>query len=179
MRTTALYVDILIIGILTLIWVCLFLCGNNSFAETLGSFFNRFSIVAGLFFLVLSYVLGIIMDYVNATLFQLFKSKEDKEFYKNHVSVIRILHKYPDVQKFLDMHYSRLRILRAVIVNTPFIMASVLFWILTRAENSELDYCHTIFFGSLIGIGFLGLAIFSYMKRLTTYNRYLEQTIEL
>jgi hypothetical protein len=152
---------------------------NIYIAGALEYLFNNFSVIAGLFLLVLSYILGVIMDYINASIFECFKSQKEKDFYKKHVSVIWILHNYPDIQKFLDMHYSRLRITRAVIVNTPAISLALFCSVLNHSHAGDISIGHTSFLIFISGLIFFFVSIVSYKKRMKTYFKYISQTLRL
>lgn len=178
MKTTALFVDILIIGLLAFLWIaglsfCFFI-SPDWVLKMLG----KYEIISALLMFSLVYVLGIMFDYINAWIFEYFKSTDEKEELKD-VSVIKILHENPEVQKFLDNHYSRLRIAKATIINIPLIYLTISCWLVKSPEISSLpNSASQIILLFVMALAFL-LSMDSYRLRNKTYRNYLKQTLKL
>jgi hypothetical protein len=173
MRTTSLYVDILIIGIISSTWIlALFVAFGLDYSKLL-TLLESHALMAIILFTVLSYVLGLIFDYINASIFEYFKSKQEKERLKG-ISTIQILHHSPEIHGFLDNHYSRLRIMRAVILHSPMLGLISIALLL----GSDRDSCAKFVVGFLI-VAFTGLFIFislhSYKLRNRVYINYLAE----
>ena len=183
MNTTALLVDILIIGIQVLIWIFGVL---SSFVinpkETL-SYFSEFSWLSILLILVTAYSIGIIFDYIIPGILKPLEKKIDK---KNNVvkkkgskNVIDILHDNPNTHKFLDNHFSRVRIARATLFNLPLITLSIIIFLF----SNDLDFSwEKILNGSIILLlgGVLTIASFkSWVKRKKVYSNYVRRAYEL
>lgn len=178
MKTTALFVDILIIGLLAFLWIaglsfCFFI-STDWILEIL----SKYEIIGTLLIFSLIYVLGIMFDYTNAWIFTFFKSSDDKEILKD-VSVIKILHDNPEVQKFLDNHYSRLRIARATIISIPLIFGTASCLLFKNPEISSLPNCTSQITLWLIMVIAFVLSIHSYRLRNKTYRNYLKETLKL
>lgn len=90
MRTTTLFVDILIIGMLSFIWIMgvlfAFFLPANSFFTLL----EKYTIVSAAALISIVYVLGILFDYTNAWVFEGFKSQKEKTELER-ISVIKII----------------------------------------------------------------------------------------
>lgn len=113
-------------------------------------------------------------DYTNAWIFGLAEKKDLKD-----VSVIKILHDNPEIQKFLDNHYSRLRIARATIISIPLLFGTASCWLFKNPEISSLPICASqIALWIIMAIAFV-LAIHSYRLRNKTYRNYLKETMKL
>jgi hypothetical protein len=115
MNTTALLVDILIIGIQVLLWAAGLIL---SFFITPSTFLKMFSKSPTFFLLVIimiSYTMGVIFDYLNALFFSMFKSAEEKDAYRKGLT-ISILHFDKDIHAYLEGQYARLRIAKATII---------------------------------------------------------------
>src|SRR5688500_619954 len=118
MSTTALLVDILIIGVQVLLWLAAFTF-SFLFPMTLVMPLWKESPAIFLFFsIAVAYTLGIVFDYIISNFFGHFKTKEEIEIYRDGF-VIEILIKNKEVQSFLDNQYGRLRIVRATVFNLP------------------------------------------------------------
>jgi hypothetical protein len=179
MNTTALLVDILIIGAQVLLWIAGF---TLSFFMTPSVFMNIFSKSPTFFILVIimiSYTLGIIFDYLNAPFFSMFKSAEEKNVYSNKGLIISILHFDKDTHAYLDSQYARLRISKATIINIPLITFSACCFLINNNVPLKLNTCAAIFTILSFGIIFTILSIISYWKRNKVYWGYIQRTNQI
>ena len=90
MNTTALLVDILIIGVQSLVWIAslifTFFLNPHPAKQLLNNYPTSFLFIA----IVIAYTLGIIVDYLSAIVFGWIKSKDEKELYKD-VKIVKIV----------------------------------------------------------------------------------------
>lgn len=176
MTTTALLVDILIVGIQVLLWISGFVFSLVFPPDIVVRFaeLNSTLLISSIVFL--SYSLGIIFDYIIAKFFTNFKSKEQVEAYRSGL-VIDILFHDKEVQKFLDNQYQRLRIARATVFNLPMLTISWCSFILTNDVTGKFGTCATTFivlaFGSFMTI----LALLGWKARDKTYWGYIKETL--
>src|SRR5258705_8284059 len=144
MKTTELFIDILIIGFFSLIWICCFVFAFLISPVQAKSFLLHSPEVAILLIFIISYSLGILFDYINSGIFWLFKSKEERELYKN-MSITKVLAKNEKIDDLIEMYYGRLRILRGLIASLPLIIVSLSLFILKEnIDGLKLTKCSTI-----------------------------------
>jgi len=178
MTTTALLVDILLIGIQVLIWITGFVFSFIFPAKLILTFSEKSPTIFLFILIAFSYTLGIIFDYVIANLFAKFKSKEEKEAYREGL-VISILSYDKEIQKFLDNQYARLRIVRATIYNLPLITIAACCFILKNETEVKLPSSLIILLILLMGIGLTIIAYYSWKRRNKVYWGYIKETLKI
>jgi hypothetical protein len=174
MRTTSLLVDLLIIGLLPFIWVSCLLFAFIFPVSALNDICSEISILSSFLVIAIIYVIGNIVDYTNAYLFSLWPLKIEKKLSKK-ISVIRILARNPELHRYLDSHYSRLRITKAAILNIIPISVGISILIYQGKIPVLNTDCISIYIFTLnlISMAILWLSICSYKKRMITYWKYL------
>jgi hypothetical protein len=178
MNTTALLVDILVVGFQVLIWILGFTF----------SFFIPPHVVkqlvsyspGGTLFVVIiiSYILGIIFDYIIAICFYRFKTKKERDVYKD-VSIVKIIASDKEVHKLLNNQYERLRISRGTLFNLPLITLSICCCIYNINLGLKMSTFYSIVATILIGTLFTILAFISWKRRNKVYLEYIIQTKNL
>ncbi len=179
MGTTLLIVEILIIGFQVLFWIILL------FLDFFGFKFNVLYLIKeniGLSLILLTimgYSLGIIFDSFIAWIFN--RLKLDKHLFetKDGLNVINILHKNPEIHKFLDSQFSRYRLVRATLFNLPIITIVLTISILIFYYNEKVN---TTLLGSFVLIFGILLTLITYKAwkaRLDQYKKYVFKAYEL
>jgi hypothetical protein len=178
MSTTALLVDILLIGIQVLIWITGLVFSFLFPPQSIVTLSEKSPTIFLFLLIALSYTLGIIFDYIIANFFQLLKSKEEQKVYRDGL-VISILAHDKEIQKFLDNQYARLRIVRATVFNLPLITIATCCYILTNPIDSKLTLCSMILLILLIGTILTTAAFCSWKSRNKVYWGYISETLKI
>lgn len=134
METTQLYIELIIIGLETFGWisVCIVNFIGNKVISNFSSVLNNFS--SSLLLIGILYIIGILMDRLADMIFQKGEDKIRNASGLKAKSSFLIWKKY-DAQKYSDYSRSKIRILRASIINIPLITMSVIWYILEYFEE--------------------------------------------
>lgn len=168
MKTSELLVDIFIVGFLPLLWILGFTTSFIIEPKIIKSFLPHSSELIILIILSSSYCLGIIFDYINPAIFNKFKSTKEIEFYKT-VSIIKIIHTDENVYKYIYNRYSRLKILRSIIINIPFLGIFISTFIYYNVATLKMHLCCTILLIILTSIIAFIISVISYKKNNAEY----------
>lgn len=117
METTALYVEYIVIGMETLIWIvmAMFLMIGNSFKSIITYCISN--ILPSIIMIIICYILGLVTDRIVDTIFEERKSNiKDKYVLKSQTS-IAIWEDYSN-STYANFTLSRIRILRSTIFNS-------------------------------------------------------------
>lgn len=177
MNTTALLVDILIVGVQALVWIAgllfTFFINPNSVIQLLNNYPTSFLFIA----IVIAYTLGIVFEYLSAIVFGWFKSKEEKELFSD-VKIVKIVAYDREIHNFLDNQYGRLRIARGTIFNIPFLIIAACFFVSKFNIGFRFGVFETVVFIVTFGIVFMIFAIISWRRRNGDYMNYIKHVKE-
>lgn len=164
METTHLYVELIIIGLETSVWMCMVYINivGNQIVEIISKVLNNFS--SSLLLIGLLYIVGILMDRLVDMIYKKIENKIRKESGLEAKSSILIWKKY-DQEKVSDYIRSRIRILRVSTLNTPLITLSFLWYVLVSDETSLFLVIYII----IIGVLFTYISWKSYIKSVQNY----------
>lgn len=180
MTTTQVFIELLITGFGSLVWIILFFLGIN------GLEFEMFleKEISNVFLLPITgfaYIIGIIIDRIG---FQIFKNKErkniNKVFSENEdrssiqLKVVFIIQKSDHLKSAIDYNRSRLRLSRSWIINFLMISISlILYLILNSDENTSIIF-------SLLGINivFCILSFYTWSKLSKDYYKNIKSSFE-
>lgn len=153
METTQLYIELIIIGLETTGWFCICIVNiiGNRVINIFSNILNNFS--SSLLLIGVFYIIGILMDRLADMVFQKGEDKIRTESGLRAKSSFLIWKKY-DAQKYADYARSKIRILRASIINIPLIAVSIIWYLLKYFKEP---------FDMLIMISALGL-LFTYIS---------------
>ncbi len=178
MKTTELFVDIFIIGFLSLLWISGFIFSFVFEPTFIIKFLFESSGNALFVILVISYSLGIIFDYINSGIFSFFKSKEENELYAD-MSLVKVIAQNDKLYPLIENYYGRVRILRSIIISIPLLAGSsccILYFYGASLKNSlSFTICFIIIFGLILWI----VAMYSYSRRNKDYKKYVMDMKEL
>lgn len=177
MNTTSLLVDILIIGIQVLLWICGFLFSYVIPIDLTTSIYQNYAPIAITVLISVSYALGIVFDYIISDFFDLFITRKEKASRKE--KVLNIINHSTEIHKFLDNQYARLRIVRGTAFNLPLIAISLSCLIISNDIVFVHPHCITILI--ILSLGAIGtlLSIWSWKRRKEVYLRFVEDTMNL
>lgn len=178
MNTSALLIDILILGIQVILWVSGLIFSFVIPLTALENFVTKYGVSSFLFIIPIAYPIGIIFDHLIKSVFGWGKSKEEKEIYKD-VNTIMILASDREVNTFLENAYARLRIARGSVFNLPFIIISLCVFVGMNNLILTQSKCATIILILCFGFILFLLSIFSWRKRNDEYLMYIRNTKEL
>jgi hypothetical protein len=179
MITSALVVEILIIGYQVLICIILIFLDFSGFKINILSSIKENPVISILTFTFLAYSVGIIFDSFIAWFFE--KAGLDQELFhrRDGKNMIDILYKHPETHKFLDNLYARYRIVRATLFNLPIITLILTLSIIFVYKNNNIN---SLALGSIVFIigSLLTLLTFhAWRARLKSYKKYLDKAFEL
>lgn len=148
METTQLYIELIIIGLESSIWMCMFLINiiGNKVLNVISDILNNFS--SSILFIGILYVIGILIDRLADILFQESEDKIRKKSGLKAKSSILIWKKY-GTEKYAEYARSRIRILRATILNIPLITIGFILYIIEHGDKSYSIIIYVIFLGML------------------------------
>jgi hypothetical protein len=194
MSTTAVFAEILIIGIQATIWVVLLIMSFFGFAwiPTVSSSLENWIVPTVVILFSLCYTLGIIIDRIADLLFLVMKPKgfflnsrwrrlaQEQAHSNTHVA---ILLKDGHASTFFEYIRSRIRIVRATVVNLVFTLISTLILIVRQCPSlgctskTNLSLVVILIGISIIGIALLALGLLqiTYDVRITQAEQELEQ----
>ncbi len=164
METTQLYIELIIIGLEGFIWMCTFLVDilGNKATSVLTKILDNFS--SSLFLIGILYVIGVLVDRFADFVFQ------KKENAIRNVSGLRakssiLVWKKYGAEKYAEYSRTRVRILRASILNLPMISIS---FILYTMKYLDKFYMLVIYI-SILGTLFTYISWRSYNLSLKKY----------
>lgn len=178
MNTTALLIDILILGIQVILWVSGLIFSFVIPFSAFENFIKTYGVSSFLFIIPVAYPVGIIFDHLIKHIFGSLKSKEEREVYKD-VNTIMILASDREVNGFLENAYARLRIARGTVFNMLPITISLSVFVGTNNLILIPSKCATIALILFSGIIMFLLALMSWRKRNAEYLKYIQNTKEL
>jgi hypothetical protein len=172
MKTTELFVDITLVGFLSLIWICGFLFSFVFDPKIIKIIFLEASPSSVVLILLIVYSLGIIFDYLNALIFSFFKTEEEKKLYKDF-SIAKVVVQNDKVYPFVENYYGRLRIMRSIIISIPLITWSLSCFVYCQVSKIKSSLSLVLLLIILFGLLFFILCIFSYKSRNKDYKKYI------
>ena len=168
METTKLYIELIIIGLQSSVGVAFTLMNiiGLEMSKKIIALSDKFLI--SILLLGVFYILGLIVDRFSDMLFQKLENKLRNKSGLKSKSVMLL--PFSDNQyEFIMYCRSRIRILRATIINTFFVMASTLWFIILYTSYNRLGY---ILFVSIGGTFIIIVCYTSLCKLLeNTYNK--------
>ena len=168
METTKLYIELIIIGLQSSVGIVFTLINiiGLEMSKKMFALLDKFLI--SILLLGVFYILGLIIDRFSDILFQ---KLEDKLRNKSGIkSKSVMLLPFSDNQyEFMMYCRSRIRILRATIINTIFVMASTLWFIFLYTSHNRLGYVAFVFVGGVFVIIVCYTSLCKLLKN--TYNK--------
>ena len=144
MSTTQLYIELIIIGLESFIWMGVFLANimEKDFMNIFDTMIGNFS--SSLVFIGIIYILGIIMEGLAEIIFL---DKGDKIRNDSGVEVknTHVIWKKYNAEKYADYTRSKIRILRATVLNLPLITVAFLWYL----DESYLTLLYIMVIGVL------------------------------
>jgi amino acid permease len=131
MSTTSLFVEILVVGIQTLVWLVLLIHAQwdlKPFLDMLKEYKEYAALITTLL-LALAYVLGIFIDRIADSLCRWLRYSSDQLLPESVGKIrLRIMKESEGMAKFLDYQRSRLRIARATVFNMFVVIVLISIW---------------------------------------------------
>ena len=156
MSTTALFVEILIIGLEAIVWIGLSLSlvwDPRLFLNMLMEY-KAYSPLLTIFLMAFAYVIGIFIDRVADNGYKLFRHRGDGALPAQVGKMrLRIMHESEGMAKFLDYQRSRLRIARATCLNVSITVLVAAVWLIHYRVATPLAPI------AVIGVGVLALVL--------------------
>lgn len=174
MKAAEIFVDNTIVGFMALLWISCFAFSFIFDYSMLMSLLKNTSSIVGVLLLMVIYSLGIIFDYINAAIFSLFKLKEEKELYKGF-SITRIVIQNDKLHPIIETYYSRIKILRSIIISIPLITWSFCCFLYYNLINLRTSLTLAIWIIVLSGTTLFALSIVSYCRRNADYKKYISE----
>ncbi len=163
MKTTELYVELIIIGLETSIWMCMFFVDiiGKSFVNFINGILKNFS--SSLLIIGILYIIGLLLDRISDLFFQKVEDgimeKSGLETVKSTVAWERFNQEY-----FFRYVRSRMRILRTSVINIPLITISFLWFVIKNMYSVLL-----ILYILVLGIVFTYISWKALIKSTYTY----------
>jgi len=182
MATTALFVEILVVGMEALVWVTLIILalGGGSSVKWVLNALDQQSAMMTPMVLGLAYVLGVLMDRAaDSLLHKIDKKVHGAIKHPASVSVMRftVQMESPATAAFLDYVRSRLRISRTTSLNLILIILAATGFSLSPSCKFNR---HSILIPTFsLGLPFLALSIFAWVRIAQTYNERLQEAYNL
>lgn len=155
MHTTQLYIELIIIGLETSIWMCIVLINIagtrilNAIVDILDNFSSSLLLIGVL------YVIGILMDRCADIIFhEREKTIKMKSGLKAESSIIVWTN---DFARYVEYSRSRIRILRVSVINIPLISVGLIFYIIGYIKHQSI-----IIYILILGCSFTYIAWKSY-----------------
>ena len=164
METTQLYIELIIIGLEASIWMCIFFVNivGNKVLSIYSDVLDNLS--SSLVLIGILYIVGIMTDRLSDIFFQKIENKIRLKSGLQAKTSILIWKKY-NQEKFSDYTRSRIRVLRASILNVPLISVSLI-WYVLKYFNKKLFVIIYIF---LLGFLFTYVSWKSFVKLVSNY----------
>lgn len=164
METTQLYIELIIIGLETFSWisVCTINIIGNKVVDTISNILNSFS--SSLLLIGILYIIGILMDRLADMVFQKRENNIREASGLKAKSTFLVWKEY-DTQKYSDYSRSKIRVLRASVINMPLITLSAVWYILKYTETFYILIIYVL----ILGIFFTYISWKSYNLSLKQY----------
>ena len=163
METTRIYVELLIIGVESSVWL-FFLSSYFISSEKVMEFISHFdSTPFAVIFIGILYIIGLIFDRFSDTLLKCLERKIRSD---SKLEADAVLNLPLDEKQHIFLVYtrSRIRLLRSTVVNTLFIFISLMFFL--NKLNVKFSVIVTAVF---IGLFIFALSIYSLINTLKTF----------
>lgn len=155
MSTTSMYVEILVVGLQTLVWLLLLvsLCtkwnlGDGS--EALQKY-KEYSSLITVLLLASAYVLGILFDRLADTIYSILSHSSGKSQPVSFGEMrLQVMHGSEGMAKFLDYQRSRLRIARATVFNALITIVVGSIWLITYPDSNYASIIESMLIAGLI-----------------------------
>jgi len=158
MSTTTLFVEILIIGFESLVWIGLLLSiiWNPHDALVQAKAYSEYALLWTTLLFALAYVIGIIIDRVADSVYKLFRYTPRTAPPAAYREMrFRILDESEGIGKFCEYQRSRLRISRATFLNLIILTAVFPVWLIINNQTHLLTIAGSIIAGaSLVGLSY-------------------------
>lgn len=147
METTRLYIELIIIGLESFAWIsiCVINIIGNKVLSYLHNILNNFS--SSLLLIGILYIIGVLIDRLADMIFQKSEDKIRNASGLKAKSSFLIWKKY-DARKYSDYARSKIRILRASIINIPLLTMSVTWYILKYFKEPYTILIFILFLGT-------------------------------
>ncbi len=161
MKTTALFAEVLVVGLVGLVWVVLLLTilpGLNLDIGELLKLLSTHSLLSGALLTALAYCLGVMIDRIADIIFddwdhnRIREKHFDVEDVKFTVARMKVLHRGGDDVDFLHYQRSRIRIARASVLNFTLIALAAGIHLL---ENGMLGASMALLLGLILTLAML------------------------
>lgn len=164
METTKFYIELIIVGLETFVWMAIFFINiiEDKILGILYKILNNFS--SSLLLIGILYIIGVLMDRLVDSIFQKLENEIRNNSGLETKSAILVWKKH-DQEKFADYTRSRIRIIRASIINIPLITISLM-WSVFKFYQQEYFAMGYIF---ILGALFTYVAKKSLNRLLKTY----------
>ena len=187
MATTAIFAEILIVGLQATIWIGLVLAGVIDLQVGDLSSLNGWENLITVMVLASAYALGIVVDRLADSVFDPFdrrirdKSLADKQpLPEVHYMRLEVMAQEDGKARFLDYVRSRVRVARATAFNLALIIVALLFFIGNRPEAFVgIRARQTADFVILVGLTLLAIAVFAWRRITKTYYWRLAQAYQI
>jgi hypothetical protein len=185
MSTTLLFVELLIIGTQTSIWLFILILtafGFQWISNIVSVSTSAFDSIVTVIFLTLIYILGILFDRFADYVFARWDKKiANAVFTIKHSPPFLIRFRIAKENEYLDRQFeytrSRLRISRASAINFLLITILSILLICTRLSHLANKYLYVIFIGG-VGIALTGWSLFAWKKLLTGFYELIKMAIQ-
>ena len=148
METTQLYIELIIIGIEGFIWMCTFLVDIIGYEATgvLAYILGNFS--ASLLLVGILYIIGILLDRFADIVFQ---KKENTIRNKSglYAKNTALVWKKYDAVRYAEFSRTRVKILRASVLNLPLISLGFILYAMRYLDKSYMIVMYILFLGML------------------------------
>ena len=171
MSTTAIFVELLIVGIETFIWLGFLVSSlfGVKWFSFIGFLFEKSSLTSTILFVGLAYVFGIVFDEISDTLIEPWanrirnstREEKDPEVWDMQAYVFS---RSEETAVKLDYMRSRLRILRSTIFNLILIVLFSLLFLWTTMIVPTSNKVNITLFISIFGFSLLALVVFVYWR---------------
>lgn len=164
METTQLYIELIIIGLEAFCWMSLFLIDivGNEVIGIFNNILNSFS--TSLLLIGILYIIGILMDRLADMIFQKGENSVRKSSGLKAKSSFLVWKKYK-AEKYADYARSKIRILRASILNIPLITISSVWYVVRYFDKLYMIVVYIL----VLGILFTYIAWKSYNLSIERY----------
>lgn len=176
MSTSALFVELLIIGFEALTWIGLLISSllGPSWTVQVEAAFDKASILSTAVIFGIAYVMGIIVDEVSEAVTETWTTRvlsplretDSPELWDMQTYVFA--HAKEGIPQLAYMR-SRVRILRASIINMPIICTSALIFIWTRLAATNTWRANLTIATCLVGLMLTGLVLYTYRRLTVAY----------
>jgi hypothetical protein len=193
MSTTALFVELLVIGLETLIWLALLVSSlfGLDWVSHMGTAFEKAGVFATVAMVSLAYLVGIIVDEICDSLIEPWATRIRSSVQEEDQPEMWDMQAYvfthsEEATAQLGYMRSRLRILRSSIFNIALIGVFALIFLWTRAPVARSLKPSLTWFISIAGLVTVGLTLFVYwritlsywLRARSIYRSFREQTSE-